>query len=49
MEITIHLAPRQLSYWSVANGSWVVATGDREVSIGSSSRDMRLTALTSVR
>jgi beta-glucosidase len=48
-DITIHVAPRQLSYWSVANGSWVVATGDRTVSVGSSSRDVRLTALKSVR
>ena len=43
--LRIHVAPRQLSYWSTAVGNWIVATGDRPVMIGSSSRDHRLTTV----
>lgn len=47
--VRIHVAPRQLSYWSTAVGNWVVATGDRPVMVGSSSRDHRLTTLVHLR
>jgi beta-glucosidase len=40
--ITLHVAPRQLQYWSTAAGKWVTASGQRTVSVGASSRDLRL-------
>ncbi len=40
--IVLHVAPRQLQYWSVANGTWVTASGKRMLSVGASSRDLRL-------
>ena len=40
--ITLHVAPRQLQYWSTKEGKWVTASGKRTVSIGGSSRDLRL-------
>jgi len=39
---TLHVAPRQLQYWSTKEGKWVTATGKRTVSVGASSRDLRL-------
>lgn len=42
--VTLHVALRQLQYWSVAAGSWVTASGGRAVSVGASSRDLRLEA-----
>lgn len=47
--VRIHVDPRQLSYWSTATGNWVIATGEREVMVGSSSRDQRLTTVVHVR
>ena len=41
-EVTIHVSERALSYWSTAQQAWVVATGQRTVFVGSSSRDLRL-------
>ena len=41
-EVTIHVAPRQLQYWSTKEGKWVTATGKRTLSVGASSRDLRM-------
>jgi len=43
--VTLHVLPRQLQYWSTASGQWVTATGKRLVSVGASSRDLRLKEL----
>jgi beta-glucosidase len=40
--VTLHVAPRQLQYWSTKAGKWVTATGKRTVSVGASSRDLRV-------
>jgi len=40
--VTLHVAPRQLQYWSTASGKWSAATGKRTVSVGASSRDLRV-------
>ena len=40
--VTLHVAPRQLQYWSTKDGKWVTATGRRTVSVGASSRDLRV-------
>jgi len=40
--VTLHVALRQLQYWSTKEGKWVTATGKRTVSVGASSRDLRL-------
>ncbi len=40
--VTLHVAPRQLQYWSTAQGKWELATGPRTLSVGASSRDLRL-------
>jgi beta-glucosidase len=40
--VSLHVAPRQLQYWSTAGGGWVNASGRRTVSVGTSSRDLRL-------
>jgi beta-glucosidase len=40
--VTLHVPPRQLQYWSTADGKWVGVAGKRTVSVGSSSRDLRL-------
>ncbi len=40
--VTLHVAPRQLEYWSTANGKWIRAEGSRTLSVGASSRDLRL-------
>ena len=39
--VTIHIAPRQLSYWSVNAHDWVVSTGLRTLMVGSASDDIR--------
>lgn len=40
--VTLHVDPRQLQYWSTAAGRWITATGRRTVSVGASSRDLRV-------
>jgi beta-glucosidase len=40
--VTLHVPLRQLQYWSTASGSWVKAKGQRTVSVGASSRDLRV-------
>jgi len=40
--ITLRVAPRQLQYWSTKDQKWTTATGKRTVSVGASSRDLRL-------
>jgi beta-glucosidase len=40
--VTLHVAPRQLQYWSTANSKWETATGKRTLSVGASSRDLRV-------
>jgi beta-glucosidase len=40
--LVIHVAPRQLQYWSTKDGKWVAATGKRTLSVGASSRDLRV-------
>ncbi len=40
--VTLHVALRQLQYWSSADTSWKKPVGSRELSVGASSRDLRL-------
>ena len=40
--VTLHVAPRQLQYWSTADGKWVTAVSHRSVSVGASSCDLRV-------
>jgi len=40
--VTLHVPKRKLQYWSSANGKWITAIGKRTVSVGSSSRDLRV-------
>jgi beta-glucosidase len=43
-EVAMHVAPRSLEYWSMAESKWVRAAG-RKVEVGSSSRDLILNAV----
>jgi beta-glucosidase len=40
--VTLHVAPRQLQYWSTKEGKWITASGKRTVSVGGSSRNLSL-------
>jgi beta-glucosidase len=40
--VTLHVALRQLQYWSTDSHSWVTVSGKRTISVGASSRDLRL-------
>jgi beta-glucosidase len=44
-DLTIHINRRQLSYWSELRHQWVVPSGSRPIFVGSSSRDLRLQAI----
>ncbi len=46
---TVHIAPRQLSYWAVDGHQWQLATGVRPVYVGASSADIKLTGRVDVR
>ncbi|HEX3133197.1 MAG TPA: glycoside hydrolase family 3 C-terminal domain-containing protein, partial [Planctomycetota bacterium] len=41
-EVTLHVEPRQLQYWSTKDQKWTTPAGKRTVSVGASSRDLRL-------
>jgi beta-glucosidase len=43
--VTIHLDRRRTQFWSIAGRTWVDAASTRTVSVGSSSRDLRLHAV----
>ena len=40
--VTLHVAMRQMQYWSTKETKWMTANGKRSVSVGGSSRDLRL-------
>jgi beta-glucosidase len=40
--LALHVEPRQLQYWSTKDGAWETATGKRILSVGASSRDLRV-------
>jgi beta-glucosidase len=40
--VTFHLGYRDLAYWSIEHGRWVVEPGDHRFAVGASSRDLRL-------
>ena len=42
-QVTLHVSPRSLEYWSIAENRWI-RSGARRVSVGSSSRDLKLSA-----
>jgi beta-glucosidase len=41
-ELSIHLEPRRFEYWATADGKWHTASGERMISVGPTSRDLRL-------
>ncbi len=45
-EIALHVQLRALQYWSTTANRWTLATGQRIVHVGASSRDFRLQAAT---
>jgi beta-glucosidase len=44
-DVTMHVAPRRLEYWSTAENRWI-RSGERQIRVGSSSRDLKLSATT---
>ena len=40
--VTLHVAQRQLQYWSTKDQKWTTESGKRPISVGGSSRDLRL-------
>ena len=47
--ITLHVAPRQLQYWSTRDQKWMISKGKRALSVGASSRDLRLRTVITIR
>jgi beta-glucosidase len=47
-DLTFVLTARDLSYWSAAHRRWVLEPGEFRISVGASSRDIRLTQLITV-
>ena len=47
--VRIHLPPRRLEYWSAADDAWKTASGDRQVFVGGSSRDLPLAATVNIK
>jgi beta-glucosidase len=43
--VKLHVAPRAFEYWSIADTKWV-SIGNRKLSVGSSSRDLKLNTTT---
>ncbi len=43
--VTLHIVPRSLEYWSTSEKRWM-RSAPRQVQVGSSSRDLKLTAIT---
>jgi beta-glucosidase len=41
-QVSIHVSKRELSYWSTPAQNWVLPRGERKISVGASSRDLRL-------
>ena len=46
--VSFTLTDRDLSYWSIAMGGWVLEPGEFSIEIGSSSRDIRLSTVIKV-
>jgi beta-glucosidase len=46
--VTFTLTDRDLSYWSRTLGGWVLEPGEFRVEVGSSSRDIRLSAVINI-
>ena len=46
VSVTIAVGARALSYWSAERHAWELASGERPIYVGSSSRDIRLTGRT---
>ena len=42
--VSLHIPTRRLESWSAAENKWIRTTGAREVLVGGSSRDLRLSA-----
>jgi len=48
-QVSLHVDRQQVSSWSAVGGRWLPGTGSRTVTIGSSSRDPRLTTTVTIR
>jgi beta-glucosidase len=47
-DVTLTIAPRQLSYWSTATQQWVLGGGRRTIYVGPSSRQLPLTVTAAI-
>jgi beta-glucosidase len=48
-QVSLHVDRQQVSSWSAVGGRWLPGTGSRTVTVGSSSRDPRLTTTVTIR